>query len=245
MGPARRESALIPSDTIPADDEPNRNGCFFGIWNAMRLILASASPRRRDLLRRVGIEFTSAPVDVDERARADEAPEVHTLRLAREKARAAARGLGGDGTLVLGADTVVADGARILGKPADAAQAREFLQSLRGREHRVITGICLLDTASGRAGTDLAVTRVRMRAYAPEELEAYLVTGDGLDKAGAYAIQHALFRPVESIDGCYANVVGLPVCRVYALLEAAGAPPAQPLPEGCRTRAACAFAEQW
>jgi len=210
----------------------------------MRLILASASPRRQHLLRRVGIEFAVAPVDADETACADETPEQNALRLAREKAHAAAGRLAGEGTLVLGADTVVADGARILGKPADTAQAREFLESLRGREHRVLTGVCLLDPAAGREGTDLAVTRVRMRNYTPEELEAYLATGDGLDKAGAYAIQHPVFRPVESIDGCYANVVGLPVCRLYALLEAAGVPPARPLPEGCRTGAACAFAEQ-
>jgi septum formation protein len=207
----------------------------------MRLILASESLRRQDLLQRIGIEFNVAPAVLDETIRDGESPEQAALRLAREKARAVARKLGDERALVLGADTVVADGARILGKPADIAQAREFLVSLRGREHRVITGVCLLD-AAGMERTDWTVTRVRMRDYSPAEMEAYLATGDGMDKAGAYAIQHPVFRPVESIDGCYANVVGLPVCRVYALLEAAGATPGQPLPEGCRTGLACAFA---
>lgn len=210
----------------------------------MRLILASESPRRQDLLRQCGIAFTAAPAQVEETARDSETPEETALRLARDKARAAARRLDSESALILAADTVVADGAQILGKPANIAQAREFLQRLRGREHRVITGVSLLRAPGGKEWTDVAVTRVRMRAYAPAELEAYLATGDGMDKAGAYAIQHPVFRPVDSIDGCYANVVGLPMCKVYALLEAAGAPPARPLPDGCRTGQACAFSNE-
>jgi MAF protein len=180
---------------------------------------------------------------MDETARDGESPEETALRLSREKARAAAARLNGESAWVLAADTVVADGALILGKPADPAQAREFLQRLRGREHRVITGVCLLYAPEGGEWTDTAVTRVRMRAYGEDELEAYLATGDGLDKAGAYAIQHPVFRPVEFVDGCYANVVGLPVCRLYGLLEAAGIPPEKPLPEGCRSGKQCAFAD--
>jgi MAF protein len=209
----------------------------------MRLILASSSPRRRELLRRVGIAFEIASSDVEETIREGETPEQTAQRLAREKARSAAIGPTGEPTLVLGADTLVADGNRIYGKPEDTAQARNFLERLRGREHRVITGICLRDAAAGREWTELAVTVVRMREYRPDELEAYLARGDGMDKAGAYAIQDPTFRPVESVEGCYANVIGLPVCKVYLLLEAAGSAPSVPLPEGCRTGRACVFAE--
>ncbi len=209
----------------------------------MPLILASESPRRQAFLRMCGIQYAAVPARVTEIAQDGENPEETALRLSREKARAAAARWNGGPAWVLAADTVVTLGAHILGKPADAAQAREFLERLRGREHRVITGVCLLGAPNGGERTDLAVTRVRMRDYTPAELDAYLATGDGKDKAGAYAIQHPDFQPVDWVDGCYANVVGLPVCRVYALLEAAGIPPEKPLPEGCRTGAKCAFAK--
>jgi MAF protein len=209
----------------------------------MRLILASESTRRQALLRRCGIAYTAALAQVEETARGGESPEDTAIRLSREKARAAAGRLNGESAWILAADTVVADGVETLGKPADVVQAREFLLRLGGRDHRVITGVCLLRAPAGEERTDLAVTRVRMRNYGADELEAYLATGDGLDKAGAYGIQHPAFRPAESIDGCYANVVGLPVCRVYALLAAAGIPPRRPLPEGCRSGERCAFAD--
>jgi MAF protein len=209
----------------------------------MRLILASESPRRQALLRQCGIDFEVVPANVPEVTRKGEKPEETVLRLSREKALMVARYLRKERAIVLAADTVVADGDQILGKPSDRDQAREFLDQLRGREHRVLTGVCLLETPGGVERTDLSITRVRMRDYSPEELETYVDSGDGMDKAGAYAIQHQVFRPVKAIDGCYANVVGLPLCRVYGLLEAAGERPARPLPEGCRTGGACAFAE--
>jgi MAF protein len=207
----------------------------------MRLILASASPRRRELLRQCGIDCEILSASVPENVRPDETPEELALRLAREKARAAAGRSGGREALVLAADTVVADEDGVLGKPAGPRQAEAFLLRLRGRVHRVITGVCLLRSPAGTERTQTAVTSVRMRAYSDAEIAAYAAGGDGLDKAGAYAIQDAAFHPVESIDGCYPNVVGLPLCRVYALLESAGEPPARPLPEGCRAGGRCGF----
>jgi MAF protein len=182
------------------------------------------------------------PVSADELARVGETPEETALRLAREKARLALGRMGKRGGLILAADTVVADGGKMLGKPRDTNQAEAFLLQLRGREHRVITGVCLLRAPTGEETTDLAVTAVRMREYSPVEMTKYLASGDALDKAGAYAIQHPSFHPVESITGCYTNVVGLPLCRVYALLEGAGVIPDRPLPEGCRAGDACGFA---
>ena len=208
----------------------------------MKLILASVSPRRRELLRQCGIDCDLMPVSADELARTGETPEETALRLAREKARLALERMNGRAGLILAADTVVADGGKLLGKPRDIIQAEAFLLQLRGREHRVITGICLLRAPEGVEKTDLVATAVRMREYSPAELAEYLAGGDPMDKAGAYAIQHPSFHPVESISGCYTNVVGLPLCRVYALLEGAGETPDRPLPEGCRTGGECGFA---
>ena len=161
--------------------------------------------------------------------------------MACEKARLAQQHRKGREGWILAADTVVADGANVLGKPRDRRQAQEFLLRLRGREHRVITGVCLLSAPGGEETTDIAVTVVRMRNYSSSELEEYLASGDALDKAGAYAIQHPSFRPVEFIRGCYTNVVGLPLCRVYSMLERAGWKPELPLPEGCRAGKVCGF----
>lgn len=209
----------------------------------MRLILASVSPRRRELLQQCGIDCEVRSADIDEGLREGEKPDAAALRLAREKAREVSRPLKGSEAWILAADTVVADGSAILGKPRDAAQAREYLQRLCGREHRVITGVCLLHTPTEEALTAVEFTTVRMRNYSPAELEEYLASGDGMDKAGAYAVQHPAFHPVDSLDGCYTNVVGLPMCRVYDLLERAGSKPIRPLPEGCRAGEACGFDE--
>ena len=175
--------------------------------------------------------------------REGEKPEAAALRLALEKARDVSRTLKGSGAWILAADTVVADGSAVLGKPRDAAQAREYLQRLCGREHRVITGVCLLPARAEEAFTAVETTTVRMRDYSSSELEEYLASGDAMDKAGAYAIQHPAFHPVESLDGCYTNVVGLPMCRVYDLLERAGSKPIRPLPEGCRAGGVCGLEE--
>jgi len=208
----------------------------------MRLILASVSPRRRELLRQSGIECEVWPVSADELPRAGETPERMAHRLACEKARMALERMGGRAGLILSADTVVADGGQALGKPRDNRQAEEYLLQLRGRAHRVITAVCLVRAPGGGESVETAVTEVRMREYSGSEIAEYVAGGDALDKAGAYAIQHLAFRPVESITGCYTNVVGLPLCRVYSLLEAAGEKPDRALPEGCRAGGSCGFA---
>lgn len=207
----------------------------------MNLILASVSPRRRELLRQCGIACEVMPVSAEELSRPGEMPEETAVRLAREKARLALGRISGQAGWILAADTVVAAGGQALGKPRDIREAEAFLLQLRGRVHRVITGVCLMRAPDGAEKTDCAVTAVRMREYSPAELAVYLASGDALDKAGAYAIQHPAFRPVASIAGCYTNVVGLPLCRVYALLEGAGERPDRPLPEGCRAGGECGF----
>jgi MAF protein len=190
-----------------------------------RLILASNSPRRQQILSLAGWPFTVRPVEIDERPRPGEPPRGYVLRLALAKAQAAA-GLAAPGEVILTADTTVADGERILGKPADAAEARAMLRGLRGRAHTVYTAIGVFDAASGRAATDLCSAQVWMRSYADEEMEAYIASGDPFDKAGAYAIQNARFSPVERFEGCYACIVGLPLCHVVRLLAPFGFEPA-------------------
>ena len=198
----------------------------------MTLILASNSPRRKQLLALGGWSFTLAPAEVDERPLPDEAAADYVLRLAQEKARAAAQS-GADG-LVLAADTTVVDEGAILGKPADAAEARSMLRQLRGRTHQVYTALAVLRSTDGRLLTDRCVTDVPMRRYSDAEMEAYVGSGDPLDKAGAYAIQHAGFHPVEKLAGCYANVVGLPLCHLARTLRKLDVRPAADIPSACQ-----------
>lgn len=188
---------------------------------APTLLLASNSPRRRQILSLTGWVFSVQPVDIDESPRPGEQPPDYVLRLAESKARAAAH-FAQPGQIVLAADTTVADGGLILGKPADAREAREVLRSLRGRQHCVYTSIGISDPHTDKLMTDLCETRVWMRNYSDEEIEAYIASGDPFDKAGAYAIQNSMFHPVERIGGCYPNVVGLPLCRVVAMLRQFG-----------------------
>ncbi len=148
----------------------------------------------------------------------------YVLRLARSKAHAAV-GQSQTHEMILAADTTVADGDLILGKPSGPEEAREMLRSLRGRDHMVYTAIGVADPSSGRLETDLCAARVWMRDYSDEEVEAYIASGDPFDKAGGYAIQNLMFHPVERIEGCYACVVGLPVCQVARLLQDFGLQP--------------------
>jgi septum formation protein len=218
------------------------------------LVLASNSPRRRQLLALTGWTFNVRPVDIDEYPLPGEVPEAYVLRLAERKARTA-RQQAVPGQTVLAADTTVADGNTILGKPADAGEARVMLRSLRGREHTVYTaiGVC----AAGREGTpeasiaqsaqlagvqqvpglltDVCATRVWMRDYTDAEIEAYIASGDPFDKAGAYAIQNQDFHPVERIIGCYSCVVGLPVCRVVSALAQFGLTPPVNVTADCQS----------
>jgi len=187
------------------------------------LILASGSPRRRQLLACLGLPFRVVVPNVDEDAPSVAAvtPEEMAETLANAKARSVAQREGRG--LVLAADTLVVDGDTVLGKPGDAAEAAAMLRRLRDREHRVITGLALVDTGrSASSLVDHVTTAVRMRPYSDDEMAAYIARGEPFDKAGAYAIQDEAFHPVASYDGCYCNVVGLPLRAVIRLLQQGG-----------------------
>jgi septum formation protein len=189
------------------------------------LILASASPRRADLLRAAGIPFEVHPADVDESLLAGENPGPYVRRLAEAKARvvAAAR----PDRIVLGADTVVVLEGQILGKPTDADDARRMLRLLSGRTHEVVTGVCVIGPPTGgphRAAVDtrVAVTTVEFGRFEPADVDWYVASGEPMDKAGGYAIQGLASRFVTRIEGSYSNVVGLPVSLVSQMCTAAG-----------------------
>jgi septum formation protein len=183
------------------------------------LILASASPRRRELLRNAGIAFEVQPADVAEVPLPGELAQALAERLAREKAMAIARSRPTD--VVLGADTVVVVDGEILGKPADAADAARMLRLLSGREHQVITGVCLV--VSGQCSVASETTSVTMSEISEKEIAEYVATGEPMDKAGAYAIQGIASRWIPRIEGDYSNVVGLPVALVWRMLQQAQA----------------------
>ena len=178
------------------------------------LVLASRSPRRSELLRNAGIAFRVEAADVDETPRAREAPEDYVQRVAEAKAMAVAPG---PNDIVLGADTVVVIDGEMLGKPADAADAARMLRLLSGRRHEVITGICL--RKANQVVRDWAATSVWFNPLSGDEIEEYVASGEPMDKAGAYAIQGLASKFVERIDGCYFNVMGLPVAMVYRHLR--------------------------
>ncbi len=190
-----------------------------------RLVLASASPRRRELLTALGVPFAVRAADVPEEL----PPHVPVPSLAEGLALAKARAVARDEprTVVLAADTIVVLDGRPLGKPADAEEARQMLRALRGRAHEVVTGVAVVSPEHA-ARVDHARTLVYMRCYTDSEIEVYIASGDPFDKAGAYAIQHPEFRPVARIEGCYCNVVGLPLWTVRRLLAAAA--PSLPVP---------------
>jgi septum formation protein len=198
------------------------------------LVLASNSPRRRQLLALGGWSFSVHVADVDESQRPVEAPGDYVLRLAEMKARRSAE-TAGDDKLVIAADTAVVDAGDILGKPVDERDAVRMLNRLRGHTHQVYTGLALLRTSDSRLLTDLSVTDVLMRAYSDNEIETYVRSGDPLDKAGAYGIQHPGFQPVESLGGCFASVMGLPLCRLTWLLGQFNIPPESSVGIRCRT----------
>ena len=197
------------------------------------LVLASNSPRRRQLMALGGWTFTLIPAEVDESPLPGEHPKEYVLRLAESKARAAAA-VTPEAALVVAADTTVADGGEILGKPADARQAEAMLRRLRGRSHQVYTALAVLRSTDGWLLTDWCRTEVPMRLYSDEEMSAYIATGDPFDKAGAYGIQHEGFRPVEHLGGCYANVVGLPLCHLVRTLGKMGMAHGTDVPQACQ-----------
>jgi nucleoside triphosphate pyrophosphatase len=184
----------------------------------MPLILASSSPRRQELLRNAGFEFEVRPSSIPEEPHPGETPEAFVRRMAAEKALEVAAGSPA-GSLVLGADTVVLVDAQILGKPANPEQAARMLSQLSGRSHRVLTGVCLVkapDSIEARGESD---TRVWLRPLEEAEIRDYVASGEPLDKAGAYGIQGRASRFVTRIEGCYFNVVGLPVALVDEMLR--------------------------
>ena len=187
-------------------------------FRPLPLVLASASPRRRELLARAGFEFEVTPADVDERQRDRELPKAYVSRLAFEKAETVAAGLS-DGRLqvVLGADTIVVVDDDILSKPRDTQDAREMLRRLSGRSHDVLTGVALLRGPERRSAVE--ETRVSLVELADDVIEWYLTTGEPMDKAGAYCVQGIASQFVERIEGSYTNVVGLPVSVVSRLLR--------------------------
>lgn len=178
------------------------------------LILASKSPRRQEILRNAGIPFVVRAPDVEEVRFAGESPESYVRRLAVQKAGAVDRE---PGDIVLGADTVVVAGGEVLEKPVDTADAERMLRLLSGRRHEVLTGICLL--GGGLELSDLAITQVRFHTLSAAEIAAYAASGEPADKAGAYAIQGLASKFIQGIDGCYFNVVGLPIALVYQHLR--------------------------
>ena len=198
------------------------------------LVLASTSPRRRDLLTLGGWQFITQGADVDESQQPGEAPEAYVLRLAENKARKCARSAPAE-SIILGADTAVVDGQAILGKPKDPAEAAEMLRSLRGHSHQVLTGLAVLRLSDGAMVTDLCCTDVPMRDYQEGEIEAYVASGDPLDKAGAYAIQNPAFHPVERMSGCYASVMGLPLCHLTRSLRSLGVAPLTDIAVECQS----------
>jgi septum formation protein len=184
----------------------------------MKLVLASSSPRRQELLQRAGFEFEVRPSATEEVRRSGESAEDFTCRAAREKSLDVA-GSSLPGSLVLGADTVVVIDGLILGKPADQDDAAHMLRMLSGATHRVVTGVCLVRAPGEILALTHETTMVKFRELEEAEIRDYVRSGEPVDKAGAYAIQGLASRFVTRIEGCYFNVVGLPVPIVYDLLK--------------------------
>jgi septum formation protein len=187
----------------------------------VKIILASSSPRRAEILRQAGIPFETLVTNSDESRRDRESPVELVLRLAEAKARAAASQTSGPG-IVLGADTEVVVDGQVLGKPTSADDARAMLRRLSGRVHDVITGLALIKMPGDTLRSEHETTRVTFAAMSDEEITSYVATGEPFDKTGAYAIQGAGGRYVTRIEGCYFNVMGLPLARLYRMLREFG-----------------------
>lgn len=199
--------------------------------NPLLLILASNSPRRRQLIQLLGIPFEVHPANVDESQLNGENAEDYVRRLARSKAEAAAEK---HDDLVVAADTIVVDGEAVLGKPTDETDAYAMLSRLRSRQHQVFSAFALYKGTSLLAPVEVCKTDVLMRGYSDTEMEEYIISGDPLDKAGAYGIQHPGFKPVASLNGCYASVMGLPLCHLTCTLLRYGIAITADVPARCQ-----------
>lgn len=202
------------------------------------LILASSSPRRSELLRLAGLEFTVESADIDERVQEGESPATYVQRLALEKAQAIwdrHRDEDVEGLMVLGADTTVVCDGNILGKPVDQADARRMLEMLAGRNHQVLTGIAVVSQRG--LFSEVEITQVFFDLIGEEEMIRYLASGEPMDKAGAYGIQGYAARWIPRIEGCFFNVMGLPLSRTMALLARAEEGPSEAQPPASRLAA--------
>ncbi|MFT7621030.1 MAG: septum formation protein [Myxococcota bacterium] len=215
---------------------------------ALQIVLASGSPRRKELLERLGFNVKAIPAQIPEERLPDETAEYYVKRLAREKvlsvvgrirttqytdgpkriSRVTGKSVDGSLRWVIGADTVVVSGPQVLEKPRDNVEAYDMLLNLAGREHEVITGFCLFDMDREKEGIQAVRTRVRFKPMTKSEVEKYVSAGESMDKAGAYAIQGVGAYLVEEIEGSYTNVVGLPLCQVIQMMEEMGAREALP-----------------
>ncbi|MEW6718754.1 MAG: Maf family protein [Chloroflexota bacterium] len=204
------------------------------IESAPSLLLASQSPRRHQLLKLLGWTFGLASGEVNENPRPGESPKSYVLRVAASKAQTVTH-LDHMQVVVIAADTSVVYGGEIIGKPRDADEATHMLLRLRDREHEVYTGIALMQTDTGYMINDLCGTEVTMRDYTDDEIQKYVESGDFLDKAGGYAIQDTRFNPVRHLRGCYANVMGLPICHLVRNLVQWGYKPSVDVPKACQT----------
>jgi septum formation protein len=190
----------------------------------MELILASSSPRRAEVLRNAGFVFQVRPADVDETRLPDESVEEYVRRVAQAKAHAIAElaRAAGERAIVIAADTTVLAEGQILGKPEDAADARRMLRLFSGKTHEVLTALCVINIATGQEALHVEKTRVEFLKMPEEEIESYIQTGEPFDKAGAYGIQGIAGRYATRIEGCYFNVLGLPLSRLWTTLQALG-----------------------
>ncbi|WP_394708325.1 Maf family protein [uncultured Desulfuromusa sp.] len=189
-----------------------------------QLILASASPRRRELLRQIGLEFQVVPSRAEEQILPNETPEEHVIRLSLDKATEVANRDHISGRWFIGSDTIVLCDNRILGKPENEAHAATMLKQLSGRQHQVLSGYAVIDRQTGKQRAEAVSTRVWFRQLTDVEITGYIATGEPADKAGAYAIQGLGICFVSKIEGSYTNVVGLPLCKLTLAMKELGIP---------------------
>ncbi len=189
-----------------------------------QLVLASASPRRRELLQQIGLEFQVIPSRADEHILEGETPEEHVIRLSYDKAAEVADRKDISGRWFIGSDTIVLCDRQILGKPRDEEHAAAMLKQLSGREHRVLSGYAIIDRETKQQRTEAVSTKVWFRQLTDDEIARYIATGEPADKAGAYAIQGIGICFVARIEGSYTNVVGLPLCKLTGAMQELGVP---------------------